>query len=237
MSRLEDVKRFYGLLARLEERLGGTARLADCTGRLPWPKRGVYFFMEPAEFRTDSGSGLRVVRVGTHALKQGSGTTLWTRLAQHKGQMRSGGGNHRASVFRRLVGTALIESGGLECPTWDNRSSTASREVRDGERSLETAVSRTIGRMPFLWLAVEDEPGPSSLRGHIERSAIALLSSYARPAIDPPSTSWLGNHCNREKIRGSGMWNSNHVEERHDPAFLDEFADLISQVEKLQCSS
>ncbi len=188
------------------------------------------------EFRADSGSGLRVVRIGTHALRQGSGTTLWTRLVRHKGQIRSGGGNHRASVFRRLVGTALIESGGLKCPTWDNRSSTASREVRDSERSLETSVSRTTGKMPFLWLAVEDEPGPSSLRGHIERNAIALLSNYACPAIDSPSASWLGNLCNREKIRCSGMWNSNHVEECHDPAFLDQFVNLISQAEKLQCS-
>jgi len=35
MSRLEDVKRFYGLLDRLEERLGGAARLAECDGRMP----------------------------------------------------------------------------------------------------------------------------------------------------------------------------------------------------------
>jgi len=192
--------------------------------------------MEPGEVRTDSGSGLQVVRVGTYAL-QGSGTTLWTRLAQHKGQMRSGGGNHRASVFRRLVGTALIESGSLGCPTWDNRSVTALREVRDRERVLETSVSRTIGKMPFLWLAVEDEPGPSSLRGYVERNAIALLRNLSGPAIDPPSASWLGNHCNRGKVRGSGMWNSNHVGGRHDPAFPDGFADLLSQAGEHRCSS
>ena len=184
--------------------------------------------------RTDSGLGPRVVRVGTHALKQGSGTRLWTRLSQHKGQLRSGGGNHRGSVFRRHVGTALIERGSLDCPTWDDRSGTASREVRNSERPLEIAVSKTIREMPFLWLAVEDEPGPASLRGYIERNAIALLSNYAKPPIDPPSPSWLGHHCNREKIRRSGMWNSNHVQERHDPAFLDELADLISRAEKLQ---
>jgi len=30
--------------------------------------------------------------VGTQALKAGSGTNLWTRLWQHKGQATSGGG-------------------------------------------------------------------------------------------------------------------------------------------------
>jgi hypothetical protein len=32
-----------------------------------WLQRGVYFFMEGGEHRTDSGEGLRIVRVGTHA--------------------------------------------------------------------------------------------------------------------------------------------------------------------------
>jgi hypothetical protein len=52
----------------------------------------VYFFMEEGETRSDSGIGARIVRVGTHALKEGSGTKLWTRLSQHRGQEKSGGG-------------------------------------------------------------------------------------------------------------------------------------------------
>jgi hypothetical protein len=38
-----------------------------------------------------------------------------------------------------------------------------------------------------LWLSVDDEPGPQSLRGCIERNAIALLSNYGKLPIDPPS--------------------------------------------------
>ncbi len=135
------------------------------------------------------------------------------------------------SIFRLIVGTALIERGGLDCPTWDNRG-TVSREVRERERHLETAVSKVIGEMPFFWLAVEDAPGPASLRGFIERNAIALLSNRGKQPIDLPSRSWLGHHCNREKVRGAGLWNSNHVEEPYDPTFLDTLADLIKQVEK-----
>jgi hypothetical protein len=46
--------------------------IADCTGRMDWPDRGVYFFREEGEILTDTGVGSRIVRVGTHALKDGS---------------------------------------------------------------------------------------------------------------------------------------------------------------------
>jgi hypothetical protein len=82
--------------------------------------------------------------------------------------------------------------------------------------------------MPFLWLAVEDEAGPESQRGYIERNSIALLSNYNRAPLDPPSPGWLGFHCNREKVRNSGLWNSSHVDETYDPEFLDEVDRLVS---------
>ena len=170
VRRVDNLKKFYTLLDALEDRMAGMRRLSDCSGRTPWPKRGVYFFLESGEVRTDSGTGPRVVRVGTHALKDGSSTTLWNRLSQHRGQKRSGGGNHRGSIFRLVVGTAVMERDGLDYPTWDNRRSTASHDVRESEKTLERAVSKVIGDMPFLWLAVVDEPGPDSLRGYIEKT-------------------------------------------------------------------
>lgn len=228
-SRLDDLKRFYALLDELEQRLGGARMLSDCDGRLGWPQRGVYFFMESGEERSDSGVGPRIVRVGTHALKDGSRTSLWNRLSQHRGQARSGGGNHRGSIFRLIVGTALIERNGYECETWDNRQSTASRDIRAAELDMEQTVSRTIGAMRFLWLPVNDEPGPSSDRGLIERNAIALLSNFGKDALDLPSPSWLGRHCNRPRVRESGLWNANHVDESCDPAFLDHLERLVAE--------
>jgi hypothetical protein len=38
---------------------------------MQWLARGVYFFHETGENRADTGEGSRVVRVGTHALKEG----------------------------------------------------------------------------------------------------------------------------------------------------------------------
>ena len=114
-------------------------------------------------------------------------------------------------------------------PTWDQGSS-AKREIRDGEQPLEREVSKVIGAMPFVWLAIEDEPGPDSLRGYIERNAIALLSNYNKAPLDPPSQDWLGHHCDRERVRNSGIWNHNHVDEAYDPAFLDTLESLVSEM-------
>jgi hypothetical protein len=84
--------------------------------------------------------------------------------------------------------------------------------------------------MRFLWLAIADEPGSNSERGHIERNSIALLSNCRKEPLDPPSPNWLGQYCNRPLVRTSGLWNNNHVEECYDPAFLDKLEQLVAGV-------
>ena len=229
-ERLSDLRKFYAILSRLERRLKGPRTLADCSGRMPWPERGVFFFFENGEQRSDSGAGPRVVYVGTHAITRGSQTTLWHRLSQHRGQADNGGGNHRGSIFRLIVGASLIERDKHSYPTWSDKSS-ASRDVRDREHPSECAVSKIIRAMPFLWLSIEDTPGPDSLRSYVKRNAIALLSNYERVALDPSSHNWLGRFCDRERVRLSGLWDSNHVDETYDPAFLDCLDRLVTEME------
>ena len=96
-----------------------------------------------------------------------------------------------------------------------------------------TAVSRVIRKMPFVWLAIEDEAGPDSMRGRIERNLIALLSNFNKAPHDPPSPHWLGHHCDQDRVRTSGLRNQNHVDEEYDPAFLDELENLVAQTVKL----
>lgn len=228
-SRADHLSRFYNLLHYLGSVEDGPRTLSQCTGRMNWPQRGVYFFQELGECREAKGDELRVVRVGTHALKRSSGTSLWNRLSQHRGRATSKGGNHRGSIFRLLVGTALITKNGQHYPTWGQGNS-ANRNIREAEIPLEQVVSETIGNMPFLWLRINDEPGPQSLRGYIERNSIALLSNYNRPQLDPPSQGWLGRWCNRERVKGSGLWNSNHVDENYEPAFLETMERLINEM-------
>lgn len=235
MSRINDLRRFYSILGMLEQKLGGKRVLASCTGRMTWPQRGVYFFYELGETRSHSGEGPRVVRVGTHALTSGSKSTLWGRLKQHQGSLSSRGGNHRGSIFRLHIGTALIRRDGwieAGADRWGSGSS-ASREVRQAEVPLERAVCDHICQMPFLWLAVEDEPNPASQRGIIEHNSIALLSNYnsEHTPVDPPSPTWLGHWADREAVRCSGLWNVNHVTETYDPAFLNLLEKLVKTMQ------
>ena len=93
-------------------------------------------------------------------------------------------------------------------------------------------MSEVIGKMSFLWLAIGDEAGPESHRGYIERNSIALLSNYNKAPVDPPSSNWLGHYSNRERVRESGLWNQNHVDEVCDLAFLDRFDELVESARR-----
>ena len=241
-ERLAALVRFYGLLGRLEAATRGPRILAHCHGRMGWPGRGVYFFYEIGEMRSGSGRAPRVVHVGTHALTSGSRNTLWHRLSQHRGPARLDSGNHRGSILRLLVGAALANRDNTPLPpSWgisSSRPDAARRlgvdpeQVRASETALEKRVSRYIGGMPFLWLKVDDAPGPESRRGLIKRHAIALLSAYGEPPADPPSPDWLGRHSDRELIRHSGLWNNKHVQEAYDPTFLDQMEGLIADLQR-----
>jgi hypothetical protein len=102
--------------------------------------------------------------------------------------------------------------------------------VGQGEAALESAVSLYIGQMPFLFLAVDDPPGPSSQRAFIERNSIALLSNYARPALDAPSPGWLGRRCTRDLVPQSGLWNTLHVDAAYDPSFMDSMRTCMEEM-------
>jgi hypothetical protein len=85
--------------------------------------------------------------------------------------------------------------------------------------------------MPFLWLAVDDPPGPRSIRGYIERNSIALLSNLEKPPLDLASPRWRGRDCDRGEasVRDSGLWNQNHVDEKYDVAFLSTLEALVER--------
>ena len=222
MNRLDQIKAFYAILSALERKLGGPRNLLECNGRMNWPRRGVYFFFEEGEERLQSGCGLRVVRVGTHAVRTDNKTTLWSRLYQHRGPLSKEDGDHRGSVFRRHLGFGISNRNpSLECESWEEDDYPDTPRLQEKEYALEVAVSSYIRRMPLIWLKVDDWPSPKSKRSYIEKNTIALLSNWRKQAIDPASQNWLGRQSPKEEIRQSGLWNYDYVDASCDSGFLD----------------
>lgn len=183
------------------------------------PRRGLYFFLDPTEKRFLSAS-TRIVRVGTHAVSQGSASTLRSRLRAHYG-VDAGGGNHRASIFRSHVGAAIISKRGINMlyPFWQERS--VNRDILESERPLEEEVSEYLRDLDVKIIAIDDTPGPRSDRAYLERTTIALLASVGR-LIDPPTDSWLGQNSPNHVIKRAGLWNVDHVGRAiHGPSAID----------------
>ncbi len=222
----QAVEVFYSLFGQLEDCLGGARMLRDCSGRQAWPKSGVYFLYEPGEFRGGDSTKNRVVRVGTHMVSRGSKATLWNRLRTHRGNI-NGKGNHRASVFRRHIGEAIIHQGGGKpgIPSWGHGQS-APPEILSREAELERQVSEHIRKMSVVWLEVPDSPGPGSDRAFLERNAVALLSKHGRK-MDPPSMGWLGRYSPTAAIKKTGLWNVDFAFYSYDHRFLDVFAAYV----------
>ena len=104
-------------------------------------------------------------------------------------------------------------------------------KVREHERALEKDVSKIIGNMHVMWLAIEDEPSKDSQRRYLEQNTIALLSNHDRQTrIDPSSGCWLGHHCDKETVQTSGLWNSDGVDKRYEPEFLVTMEKLVRKL-------
>lgn len=213
-QREKDIECFYGLLALLEERVGGKRTLEECDGQEGWPQ-GVYFFFENGEFRSEDCDQLRVVRVGTHGTKRNSPSTLWWRLTQHKNDVGR-------SVFRDHLSKAL-----------QNRSRCKIGEIK--YHNHQTCVSQYIGRMPFLWVKVEGQDS-HLLRDQIERNSIGLLSFWRKDSVGQPSDNWLGKWRNHKlkKVEKSGLWNVNFVTKGYDATFLEDLKRFVGDTQPLK---
>ncbi len=225
----KNIHTFYSLMRELYRRQNGGRRLADCTGRMDWPSRGVYFFIEDNQvLETNRYEPLkwRITRVGTHAVSSGSRTTLWDRLKTHKG-VSSGGGSHRSSIFRLHLGLAFVAAGRHKRVASWGVGQTAEANQRKLEATLEEKVSIELGKMRVLWIAINDEPRASSDRSYIERNVIGLLSRAA--ILWPDKTDpWLGSLSKNWQISLSGLWNLNHLFERDHKDLLTILQKYIS---------
>lgn len=217
---LRDLQRFYVVLDRLKAKNGGVFRLDECREPDLGDAQGVYFFFEDGQCRSGSGRGQRVVRVGT------SKRTLWKRISDHRGSLEGGGG-HTNSVFRRHVAVALNAKNRVDTSSgWEDSEPLNLLTQRKAKQAEEAEVSRVIRSMSLLWVEINDEPTRASQRDCVEQNAIALLTTMAARALDPPSSAWLGHHSTKSAIQTSGLWNVKHVGKPVDPMFLDKLENL-----------
>jgi hypothetical protein len=167
-----------GSLKRWRRRLAASAASPSATAI--WTGRGGAYtsFSRWGEARSDTGDGMRVVRVGTDALKPNAGATLWGRLRQHRGSLKTGGGNHRASIFRLLVGTAIGRIWGDNSPiTWGVGGS-ASEAARTMHCRFSIATSHVTGLTP---------PRHRGASGNLRPFVGGQLLRSCSPALSPPS--------------------------------------------------
>ena len=161
---------------------------------------GLYFFYEDGETSRHAPSG-RIVRVGNHP---GSVGGLVRRLRNHYSGRKNG------SVFRRLLGGALIRRRDPDslclAPSpgkghWEHQNDKACERCQP----LEEEVSQLLrSSFRFRCVMVEDREERNELEA-------ALVATLAACPVCGPSTSWLGRYAYSDKVRSSGLWNSQFV--------------------------
>ena len=208
----------YKCLFEVSERTGGIRLLSECSGKMYWPQRGVYFFVDNNEPSLLYNKCPRIVRVGTHAVSKGSKTTLWHRLKTHKGT-NEGLGNHRSSIFRLHVGSAIIKKESISCETW-GKGKIAPSNAKSMEKDVELLVSDYIGKLGVIVIDADGYPSSTSIRAFLEKNSISLLSA-CNSSFNFATISWLGNYSIKEEIRRSCLWNVNHINAHFDNTFLN----------------
>lgn len=224
-KRYRDLKQLYNLIS-LARGSGRTFLLRDLS-KQKLPARGVYIFVDLSEHNFNQTPG-RIVRIGTHAVSEGSKSTLKTRLRQHFG-LADGTGNHRGSIFRLHVGRALLEKDAMrdQLQSWGSGQHAPS-EIRALESRHEIRVSEYLRELEVYVLHIDDAPNKNSLRAAVERQLIALCSEELHP-IDRASENWLGRYSPMQSIVKSGLWNLRDVGRKYEPSSVGSIEDICSR--------
>jgi hypothetical protein len=181
---------------------------------------GLYFFYEQGEVSDHAPKG-RIVRVGNHPRSQGG---LVRRLRMHYS------GNKNSSVFRKFLGGALLRRDDPSNPCLSPAPGKGHWERQDARTCPRCAPTETLvsgllrDRFRFRCVRVPDL---------VERNGLEalLVATLAACDVCRPSSSWLGLHAYSEKVRASGLWNSQYVGESHvfDGDGLERLATLIDR--------
>ena len=194
-----------------------TLPLLDSPVEVPFAD-GLYFFYEEGEFSDHAPNG-RIVRVGNHPRRQGG---LVSRLRMHYS------GNKNSSVFRKFLGGALLRRANPADPClspapgkghWESGNAKACLRCRPTEARVSELLRQ---RLRFRCVRVPD----MTERNRLEA---LLVATVAACDVCRPSPSWLGLQAYSEKVRASGLWNSQYVGGTTiDGSTLGRFQELVS---------
>jgi hypothetical protein len=179
---------------------------------------GLYFFFEEGE-TSRHGPTDRVVRVGNHPRSDGG---LVRRLRQHYS------GNKNGSVFRKLLGGALLRSRDPDSPCLAPSPGMGHWELQNARpcarcRLLEPEVSSSL-RAGFRFRCIEIPD-----RNERNLFEVMLVATLAQCPVCRPSGAWLGRHAYADPVRESGLWNVQFSDGRVlSKAALGRFAELVA---------
>lgn len=172
------------------------------------PENGIYLFFELGEVvQLEDKLVDRIVRIGTHK----SDSRFRGRIRQHYGNRSSLKGNKNGSVFRKHLGGALLRRTNPNDPRLKDWLS------QDGPSFIEVEekVSKVLReKFNFACLRVDTKEE----RLLLEKALIAQLAKFP-----------LGSPSENEKIRRSGLWNSQHIDA--EPMTQKEFSRFKELVE------
>ena len=188
---------------------------------------GLYFFYEQGEASTHAIAG-RIVRIGNHPR---SDERLVARLREHYA------GSKNASVFRLLLGGALIRrddpSSACLAPGpgqghWERHMEAACARCAP----YEQRVSALLGdRFRIRCVRIENREERNRLESR-------LIATVAACTVCGPSTNWLGRFASSEKVKASGLWNSEFVGgTTMGGADLKRFGELVGTIPDLQAAA
>jgi hypothetical protein len=171
-------------------------------GEVPFANGLYYFFFEAGE---NSPHGRpRITRIGNHPHAQ---DRLVARLRDHYATRRDA---KNGSVFRRYLGGALLRRDGQDgclepAPGKGHWEQGKAHECGTCAPYEGLVTERLRSHFSFSCVRVDDQV----LRNHLERR---LIASVAQCPTCRPSTEWLGLRAYSEKVRSSGLWNSDDVD-------------------------
>lgn len=170
------------------------------------PKNGIYVMFEKGE----KGHGKdRIVRIGTHTGQKGQ-RQLLKRLKDHFTRPNKDG-----SIFRKNIGRCFLnmdDSLRYYLETWNIDFTTIAKRKKYGHRrdmAFEGRIEKRITQyirdnISLVLIKVDDRKYRLSLEKR-------LITTVNRCNVCGPSDIWLGTQSPKQKIRGSGLWQVQHL--------------------------